>query len=38
MYSGKVVIKLPEGVEEGFEKANNSSLNRLGGDAGFDIN
>jgi len=38
MYSGKAVIKLPEDVEEGFGRASNSSLNRLGADAGFDIN
>jgi hypothetical protein len=38
MYSGQAVTKLAEDAEDGFEKANNSSLNRLGADAGFDIN
>jgi hypothetical protein len=37
MYSGQAVTKLAEDAEEAFEKANNSSLNRLGADTGFDI-
>jgi hypothetical protein len=37
MYSGKAVVRLPEDVEKGFGKASDSSLNRLGVDAGFDI-
>jgi hypothetical protein len=37
MYSGQAVTKLAEDAEEGFEKANNSSLNPLGADTGFDI-
>jgi hypothetical protein len=38
MYSGQAVTKLAEDAEDGFEKANNSSLNRLGADVGFGIN
>jgi hypothetical protein len=38
MYSGQAVTKLAEDAEEGFVKVSNSSLNRLGAYAGFDIN
>ncbi len=38
MYSGQAVTRLAEDPEEGFVKVSNSSLNRLGADAGFGIN